>query len=197
MSENKDSGNQGGSNSDNRKSPRRKYFRRRRKPRKSDDQANTQAGQANAKEPSARGKSTDTAASEQPTRRRRRRSRSRRRGGGESAPSQNTTTSIELDYVAPESVFIYTHVVRADTRDNAYEFRPDHFSSVSRTLDDFRIDLSPLFVERVRQPVTDWDYGEDDAEYDETLGADVGGENGDSSGSVDSGANANNTENTQ
>ena len=53
---------------------------------------------------------------------------------------------IEDNYVAPKSVFIYTHVVRPDQRDS-YEFRADHFAKGGRRLEDFDIDLSIIFPE--------------------------------------------------
>ncbi len=74
-------------------------------------------------------------------RRRRKRRSSKRRGGGEK-PTE--IKALEIDYVAPESVFIYTHVARKDQRDAAYEYRPDHFAHTGRQLADFRIDLTPI-----------------------------------------------------
>ena len=73
--------------------------------------------------------------------RRRRRNRSSKR----SAPKRDENqTTLKIDYVAPESVFIYTHVSRMDLRDSGYEYRPDHFSHSARQLEDFRIDLSSI-----------------------------------------------------
>ena len=46
--------------------------------------------------------------------------------------------------MAPQSVYIYEHSVHPELRDS-YEFRPDHFSKVGRTLNDYQIDLSKLF----------------------------------------------------
>ena len=40
--------------------------------------------------------------------------------------------------------FVYTHVLRPSMRDN-FEFRTEHFSKVTRKLEDFHIDLSPLY----------------------------------------------------
>jgi hypothetical protein len=74
-------------------------------------------------------------------RRRRRKRRSSNRRGAEK-PTE--IKALEIDYVAPESVFIYTHVARKDQRDAAYEYRPDHFAHTGRQLADFRIDLSPI-----------------------------------------------------
>jgi hypothetical protein len=73
--------------------------------------------------------------------RRRRRNRSSKR----STPKRDENqTTLKIDYVAPESVFIYTHVSRMDLRDSGYEYRPDHFSHSARQLEDFRIDISSI-----------------------------------------------------
>ncbi len=79
------------------------------------------------------------------TKRRRRRPRSRQ-GVGLDPKTVAPVTPLADNYVAPASIFIYTHVVRPDQRDN-YEFRADHFSKVSRRLEDFDLDLSKLFPE--------------------------------------------------
>ena len=63
-----------------------------------------------------------------------------------SGPSSQTLTDDDLGIVPVGPVSIYTHVIRPSLRDS-YEFRSDHFSKVSRRLEDFRIDLSPLFTE--------------------------------------------------
>ncbi len=65
-------------------------------------------------------------------------------------------TPLKDDYVPPASIFIYTHVVRPDQRDN-YEFRADHFSKISRRLEDFELDLSKLFPEDKGASATDAD----------------------------------------
>lgn len=49
----------------------------------------------------------------------------------------------ELNRPSPP-VVVYTHVIRPDVRDS-YEFRSEHFSKVTRRLEDFKIDLSPFF----------------------------------------------------
>lgn len=80
----------------------------------------------------------------------RRARRNRRRRSGDSSDQNKVApviNAIENDYVPPTSFFAYTHVVRSsDTRDS-YEYRPERLASGSRTLEDFRIDLSPLFAE--------------------------------------------------
>lgn len=69
----------------------------------------------------------------------RRRSRSRQR-----FDDRNVNLEAEVAYVAPQAVYIYEHSVHPELRDS-YEFRPDHFSKVGRTLTDYQIDLSKLF----------------------------------------------------
>ena len=79
-------------------------------------------------------------------RRRRRRSRSRSGNGSNSAPVK----VLEMDYTPPESVFIYTHVLRPEQRDS-YSFRSEISAGTGRTLDDFDIDLSLLFPDEAKQ----------------------------------------------
>lgn len=58
--------------------------------------------------------------------------------------SESTLDAIAHDYVAPQSVFIYTHVSRPANQ-GLNEYRADHFTKVGRRLEDFSIDLSILF----------------------------------------------------
>lgn len=83
---------------------------------------------------------------QQPTRQRkaRRRARSRQRLSDEVKSQANAEA--EVEYVSPKAVFIYTHSAHPEMRDS-YEFRPEHFSSVGRRLEDYSINLSSLFVE--------------------------------------------------
>jgi hypothetical protein len=99
--------------------------------------ASEQSGKSQSKRQSEKQRVNERARSQ----RRRRRSRSKRR---RKTNSGNNQTTLKIDYVAPESVFIYTHIARMDLRDSGYEYRPDHFSHTGRQLDDFRIDLSPI-----------------------------------------------------
>jgi hypothetical protein len=55
----------------------------------------------------------------------------------------------DVEYVPPLSVFIYTHTVRPDMRES-YEFRSEHFSKVGHSLEEYGIDVSPLFDESAR-----------------------------------------------
>lgn len=72
----------------------------------------------------------------------RRKARSRQRPQDE---MRGQSAEADVAYIAPKSVFIYTHSAHPEMRDS-YEFRPDHFSSVGRRLDDYQIDISSLFA---------------------------------------------------
>lgn len=63
--------------------------------------------------------------------------------------SESTLDAIAHDYVAPQSVFIYTHVSRPANQ-GLNEYRADHFTKVGRRLEDFSIDLSILFGDKGR-----------------------------------------------
>lgn len=52
--------------------------------------------------------------------------------------------AIDHEYKPPKSVFVYTYVLRPGAP-SLHEFRPEHFSRVGRRLEDFEIDLSPVF----------------------------------------------------
>lgn len=130
-------------------------------------------------------KGTDKSVNENRERRRRRRMRTKQRGQSETAPTIVGETLKDLPPLVP--AFVYTHVSRPAMRDG-FEFRTEHFSKVTRKLDDFHIDLSPLYpdggdeikgvayvspVSESDRPVTDdreFDDGgyddEDDAEYE-------------------------------
>lgn len=73
----------------------------------------------------------------------RRKSRSRQRVNEEAR--RQAMQELEAEYIAPESVFVYTFSVHSEMRD--YEFRPEHFSRVGRRLEDYQIDLAKLFPE--------------------------------------------------
>ena len=81
-------------------------------------------------------------------RRARRRARSRQRGGEE---TKVVSSEREEPYIAPAAVFIYTHTADPEMRE-AYEFRPEHFSSVGRRLEDYSVDLTQLMPEERRGP---------------------------------------------
>jgi hypothetical protein len=112
---------------------RRRYFQP-----KKDGKPQGQAGGAVEPGQPTRGQENRPPAAK--ARKARRRARSRQRY------DDNRTTNLEAEvaYVAPQSVYIYEHSVHPELRDS-YEFRPDHFSRVGRTLADYQIDLSKLF----------------------------------------------------
>ena len=75
-------------------------------------------------------------------RRRRRRMRAKQRGANETPSPVVEDILKDLPPLVP--AFVYTHVLRPSMRDN-FEFRTEHFSKVTRKLEDFHIDLSPLY----------------------------------------------------
>jgi len=111
-------------------------------------------------------------------RRRRRRMRAKQRGAGESAAPVVEDTFKDLPPLVPS--FVYTHVIRTTVRDS-FEFRSEHFSKVTRKLEDFHIDLSPLYPdggdeikgvaymppESERIDFGDDEEGNDEEEYDD------------------------------
>ncbi len=96
-----------------------------------------------AKEPEA--KPAEVKVSVRRSRKAQRRSRQRQRQR-EEANVEVMRLEGEDEYNPPESVFVYTHALYPDVRDTA-TFRPEHFSHVGRTLDDYQIDLTKLFDE--------------------------------------------------
>lgn len=76
-------------------------------------------------------------------RRRRRRSR-QDQVDNVATVNESTLDAIAHDYVAPQSVFIYTHVSRPANQGMS-EYRAEHFTKAGRRLEDFSIDLSVLF----------------------------------------------------
>ena len=145
-----DSGGKGGGN-------RRRYFRRR-KPSapKAQPESAPKAPPRKAAEPPPKGRPRNNARNEGSNagkndrdrrgsggRRRRRRSRSER---PDETPvvRESTLATIDQEYKPPKSVFVYTYVLRPGAP-TSYEFRAEHFSRVGRRLEDFEIDLSPLF----------------------------------------------------
>jgi len=97
-----------------------------------------QGGQAG--QPHGGQRAPDNRAPANKARKARRRARSRQRFDDNRA----VNLEAEVAYVAPQSVYVYEHSVHPELRDS-YEFRPDHFSKVGRTLADYQIDLSKLF----------------------------------------------------
>lgn len=81
---------------------------------------------------------------------RERRERRRRR---KLQAKQQDTAELQVNLLAQDEelnrpsppVVVYTHVIRPDVG-SGYEFRTEHFSKVTRRLEDFKIDLSPFFL---------------------------------------------------
>jgi hypothetical protein len=143
-----DGGGKGGGN-------RRRYFRRR-KPAapKAQPESAPKPPPRKAAEPPPKGRTRNNARNEggnagkndrdrRGGRRRRRRTRSER---PEETPivRESTLAAIDQEYKPPKSVFVYTYVLRPGAP-TSYEFRAEHFSRVGRRLEDFEIDLSPIF----------------------------------------------------
>ncbi|MCX6047269.1 MAG: hypothetical protein NT075_19360 [Chloroflexi bacterium] len=134
------------------KGGQRRYFWRKKRGQKAAGEENTTKEQPAAQQPGAQRRAAPKAANndkggDRDPRAKRRRRRPRSRQGLSPEPKTAApVTPLADNYVPPASIFIYTHVVRPDQRDN-YEFRADHFSKVSRRLEDFDLDLSKLFPE--------------------------------------------------
>lgn len=138
MAEEKEQPQGKSSGSGNRRRGRRRYFKR-----KKSDSGESQKSENNNTQKAQNG-SQQRRSKAQKNRRRRRRSRSGNRSG--SSP----VTKMEINYTPPESVFIYTHVLRPDQRDS-YSFRSEISAGTGRTLDDFNIDLTLLFPDESEQ----------------------------------------------
>lgn len=134
---------------------RRRYFRRRKRtqqpaetpsPETRRPQESRKAQEAptkNRTRNSAKNEGSNKGDRDRRGRRRRRRSRSER---GDETPvvRESTVAAIDHEYTLPKAVFVYTYVLRPSHL-ATHEFRPEHFSRVGRRLEDFQIDLSPLF----------------------------------------------------
>lgn len=121
------------------KSSRRRSFRSKRRARKPVETGIPAKGEIAAPQPAAPAKAE--APKEPRERRRRRRNKSRSQTDSRPTPIYEDNVS-DLPPLRP--AFVYTHVIRPDARDS-YEFRSDHFSKVTRRLEDFNIDLTPLW----------------------------------------------------
>lgn len=116
---------------------RRRYFR----PKKQKDAGSSlDVASSKPNNPPA----ADPRSGNQRNRKTRRRARSRQRPAEENRAQ--IVTEIDVAYVPPTAVFVYTHSANPDLRDT-YEFRPEHFSSVGRRLEDYQIDISKLFLQ--------------------------------------------------
>ena len=135
------------SNNEQRRGSRRRYFRNR--------SAKGKADSENAAPKEAAGKSNRNERGTSDSRtgrsgRRRRRSRNQNSNPNQAQQTNVSTPAdsiVNLDgYTPPDKVYVYTHVLRANNRDN-YEFRAEHFSKLGRRLEDYEIDLSILYAD--------------------------------------------------
>lgn len=152
----REGGNEGG------RDGRRRYFRRRQRPdrppregqgaREQEPRPGQQGGRVQ-EQPQARRRPPERQEREDQdfrngrTGRRRRRTRGK---GGNGVTQRNETPVIEDkvdtdNYVAPTTVYVYTHVSRPGSARDSYEFRSEHFSKVGRRLEEYEIDLSKIF----------------------------------------------------
>jgi hypothetical protein len=132
--------NKGPSKSNRRRSLRSK--RRGRKPEEGSEPREQRNEAREARLQPATPKGLEKSVRDNRERRRRRRMRAKQRG-----PSETTTPVVEdmlKDLPPLVPAFVYTHVLRPAMRDS-FEFRTEHFSKVTRKLEDFHIDLSPLY----------------------------------------------------
>lgn len=135
---------------------RRRYFRRRQRPAGRDGGGRDSGRSSNQAHEPDHARARRRGADRRPTEnneprdprlgRRRRRARSRVNGNPTQRPDAVLPEVVDLpDYIVPSSVFVYTHVSRAGSGLDTYEFRAEHFSKGGRTLEDFEIDLSKLY----------------------------------------------------
>lgn len=101
----------------------------------------------------------------QQTRRRNRRTRSK------DASTYSIVHEIEQEYVPPESVFVYTHLIKPNNS-SGNEFRAESLPLPTRRIEDFQIDLSGILgtileVDEEDPPKFQWDWGTPDEELDE------------------------------
>lgn len=121
---------------------RHRSFRSKRRTRKDGAETASAEQVASSKSEARPAKSAaDTSPKEGRERRRRRRSKQRAQTESRPMPAYEDNVS-DLPPLQPS--FIYTHVIRPSARES-YEFRSDHFSKVTRRLEDFNIDLTPLW----------------------------------------------------
>jgi hypothetical protein len=139
-------------NKDAGKSTRRRSLRSKRRGRKPEEASESRepresrAPREQRAQPNNAPKAAEKSIADNRDRRRRRRMRAKQRG-----QSETTTTTVapvventfkDLPPLVP--AFVYTHVLRPSIRDS-FEFRTEHFSKVTRKMEDFHIDLSPLY----------------------------------------------------
>ncbi len=145
MAEEKEKPQGKSSGSGNRRRGRRRYFKRKKNNSGDAQKSENDSTQKDSQKNTGGGQQRRSKA--QRNRRRRRQSRT----GNNSRSS--SVKKLEIDYTAPESVFIYTHVLRPEQRDS-YSFRSEISAGTGRTLDDFDIDLSLIFPDESKQDET-------------------------------------------
>ncbi len=142
MAEEKEKSQDKSSGSGNRRRGRRRYFKR--KKNNSGDAQKTKNDNTQKNTRKNAGGDQQRRSKAQRNRRRRRQSRT-----GDNARS-SSPQKLEIDYTPPESVFIYTHVLRPEQRDS-YSFRSEISAGTGRTLADFDIDLSLIFPDESKR----------------------------------------------
>lgn len=180
-----DAGRDTGANSGRSRKGRRRYFQPK-KDGKSQGQSG-QSGQSGAPGQQGQPQRPQDSGSENRrqsgSRSRNKRSDARRRARSRQRYDDTRAANLEAEvaYVAPQSVYIYEHTVHPELRDS-YEFRPDHFSKVGRTLADYDLDLSKLFPGEIAddgtpvltnmlpKPQFDWSAWEDTREDEDQKG---------------------------
>lgn len=143
---------------------RRRYFRR-----KGGDKPQAQGQPKENQIVAAQPAREEVASAERRARVNRRKRRGRKSKGGEPRVDVAVSSERDVEYRAPDSVFIYTHIVRPVA--GAYEFRAESFSKVGHTLEEYQIDIDPLFAppdkeaqrQAIREALADWDYGEEES----------------------------------
>jgi len=186
MSNSNNSGDKRSDSGGGKDNTRRRYFRRRKPSAKGQEPAKPESSKPESPKPEPRraqeapprgrtrsntkaefsGKGDRDRDRDRRGRRRRRRSRNDR---GDETPvvRESIVAAIDHDYKPPKSVFVYTYVLRPGAP-SLHEFRPEHFSRVGRRLEDFEIDLSPIFpvegAPKKERPILDMDPDEDEGE---------------------------------
>jgi hypothetical protein len=161
--------NQGNSNANkgSGKNNRRRSLRSKRRGRKPEESSEVREPRTQPNAP----KAIDKSVRDNRERRRRRRMRAKQRGQSETPTPVVEDVLKDLPPLVP--AFVYTHVLRPSVRDS-FEFRTEHFSKVTRKMEDFHIDLSPLYPDGgdeikgvAYMPPTDERSKADDSEADD------------------------------
>ncbi len=134
MANDQESRGQQGRSERPRRRDRRRYLRRKRRRRNAQEKESGSGGQ------------TAPRVDERTRQARRARRHRQRQRQLQQAEAEQLQESQEVDgeYEVVKAAFIYTHVIRPTTRES-FDFRSEPFSNIGRRLEDFKIDLSPLF----------------------------------------------------